>query len=109
MKDPLCYMEKYCTRCGKPFIVHSVTEWAYRSAKDETAPLFCSWSCLQAFRKERPSKIDRRDRIIQMIEEHPEMTTPEIARALGEEPKTIFNIRRKIMKETGVKGVAADA
>ena len=61
------YAERKCSRCGKIFIFHP--EWVYRISPTDTTRIFCSWSCLQAFRNERGTKADRRDKIIQAIKD----------------------------------------
>ena len=89
--------EKQCALCGKEFIVHD--EWAYRSHKGDGAMLFCSWSCLQAWRGNRKSKIERREQVIQAIKDG--LTTNEICKLLNEEPRTVLYWRKKLEGETG--------
>ena len=88
--------ENYCSRCGKSFIVHD-GKWAYRVNDGKYARLFCSWSCLQAFRKNRGSKIERREKIIQAIRDG--LSTGEIVKLLNEEASVICYWRKKLEKE----------
>jgi len=67
-KDPL-FNERKCWRCGKPFIVHSYNEWAFRREVKHYDRLFCSWSCMKTFDREKGSKVDRRDRIIEALKD----------------------------------------
>ena len=87
--------EKQCALCGKEFIVHD--EWAYRSNKCDGAMLFCSWSCLQAWRENRGSKAERREKLIQAINDG--LTTSEICKLLNEEPRNILYWRKKLEGE----------
>ena len=88
------YGERHCTRCGKEFLIHD-GEWAYRASNGKNAILFCSWHCLRAWEKEKPAKIDRREKVIAMIMDHPEMTASQIGKELGEKPdKVLYWVRR---------------
>lgn len=89
--------EKYCSRCGKPFICYG-NEWAYRSGSGRGARLFCSWHCIQEWRKEKPmSKIARRERIIQAVMDG--LSISEICKVLNEEPKQVWYWKKKLDKE----------
>ena len=89
------FYEHNCARCGKPFIMHD--GWAYKSGTGTGARLFCSWSCIQAWRKERPSKIERREKIIQAI--YDGLSNAEIFKLLGEEPGKVDYWRKKLERE----------
>ena len=65
MNVELEFHEKQCARCGKEFIGN--LDWAYKIGKRYNAIMFCSWSCLRAYEKERGSKIDRREKIINAL------------------------------------------
>ena len=67
MNVDLEFHEKKCARCGKEFI--GGLDWAYRTGKGYNAQLFCSWSCLRAWEKNKEGKADRREKIIQAINE----------------------------------------
>ena len=87
--------EKQCALCGKEFVVHN--EWAYKSSQSDGSMMFCSWSCLQDWRKGRGTKIERRERIIQAIKDG--LTTNEISKLLNEETNTISYWRKKLEGE----------
>lgn len=94
----LKFGERRCSRCGKEFLIHD-GEWAYRGSEGKNAKIFCSWKCLRAWEKEKPTKIDRREKIINMIMDHPEMTYNQIAKELCEEPKTVWYWMQKLSKQ----------
>lgn len=51
---------KTCPVCNKNFTA-SVSEWAYAIRSGTHRPkFFCSWSCLQKYRKEKPQYDERR-------------------------------------------------
>ena len=89
------YSERKCSRCGKVFIFHP--EWVYRISPTDTTRIFCSWSCLQAFRNERGTKTDRRDKIIQAIKDG--LSTNEICKLLNEQARTVWYWRKKLEGE----------
>ena len=94
----LKYGERICAKCGKEFLIHD-GQWAYRANVGSGYKLFCSWHCLRAWEKEKPTKIDRREKIIGMIMDHPEMTASQIGKELGEEPTTVLYWVRKLSKQ----------
>lgn len=89
------YAERKCSRCGKVFIYRQ--DWAYRSGSGSGARLFCSWSCLQAWRAERGSRMDRREKIIHAVKDG--LSTNEICKLLNEEPKTVWYWKNKLEGE----------
>jgi DNA invertase Pin-like site-specific DNA recombinase len=90
------YIEQHCTRCGKEFICHN-NEWAYRSGPGNSARLFCSWKCLQAWRQEKPRKRERQERIRQAIADG--LNPREICRLLNEEPSVVRYWWNKVKAE----------
>ena len=90
------FHENYCPRCGKEFITHG-GKWAYRTGEGKEALLFCSWSCLQEYRKNRGTRRERQQRIIQAIKDG--LSTGEIVKLLNEEAPTVWYWRRKLEKE----------
>lgn len=89
--------EHICPECGKDFLVFD-PEWVYRSGKGKGARLFCSWKCLRSWEKNKPSKIDRRMKILAEIYDHPEMEPREIAKKLNEEPKVVWYWWQKVQE-----------
>ena len=45
------FVEKKCPVCNKTFI-RRTKEWAYKINHNQRIRYFCSWTCLQTFRKE---------------------------------------------------------
>lgn len=46
--------ERECKGCGKIFLMPSKSQWAYKIRRREgVTDLFCSWSCLQKFRRRK--------------------------------------------------------
>ena len=86
------FHEKHCSRCGKEFISHG--HWAYRSGSGEDARLFCSWGCMRAWEKEKPTKMQRREKIIQAVKDG--LSVNEISKLLNEEPKTVWYWKNKL-------------
>ena len=92
------YRERRCDRCGKEFLINGA-DWAYRANEGKSAKIFCSWRCLRAWETEKPTKIDRRERIINAIMMHPDKTYNQIAKELGEVPKTVWYWQQKLNKQ----------
>ena len=69
MNKDLTFKERECWRCGKQFIVHNADEWVFRREVRRRDRLFCSWSCVKAFDREKGSKADRRDKIIEALKD----------------------------------------
>lgn len=82
------YLEKKCPMCGKKFIARA--EWAYK----QYDRYYCSWHCLQEMRKGKPSRAQKKERIIQAIRDG--LTNAEILNLLGEPPSTVDYWRRKL-------------
>ena len=89
------YQTRKCARCGKEFIFHD--EWVYRSGPGDNARLFCSWSCLQAWRNGRGNKYERREKIVQALKDG--LTMREVVALLGEEPGTVRYWKLKLEEE----------
>lgn len=92
--DAFSDQTRTCTECGKEFLMLS-GDLVYRSGKGKGARLFCSWHCIQAWRKEKPRKVERRFRVIYELQDHPDTDYLEIARRLGEEPKYVWYWKQK--------------
>ena len=47
-----------CRQCGKKFDVLFASEWCYKLNINgrTTKKMFCSWSCIQAYRKANPKR-----------------------------------------------------
>jgi len=90
------FHERYCSRCGKEFIWNP--DWVFRDGKSDAAPVFCSWSCLQAYKRSRPSsKAERRERVIQAILDG--LTITEICALLNEEAAYVWYWKKKMEKD----------
>jgi len=89
--DNTGYNEKSCARCGKPFIVHS--EWAFKRVANGRK-YFCSYKCMREWENERGSKAERRERIIQAINDG--LTTNEIVSLLNVDHSAVNYWRRKL-------------
>ena len=50
------FYRRECVECGKVFFVEHLTMWAYKINER----YFCTWSCLQKYRRERTGKVSKR-------------------------------------------------
>lgn len=96
IKDRYMDSSHYCPICGREFFVPIMEEWVYRSCSSWNAILFCSWKCLQHWRRNKPTRAEQRQFIIQMIRDHPEMGNREIAKTLNEQQKKVSYWREKL-------------
>ena len=45
------YGELICPMCGKMFVCHFTSTWAYRKNYKKEVLVFCSWGCMQKHNK----------------------------------------------------------
>lgn len=50
------FTARTCGECEKEFIIPDAGTYAYKDYKGNRLKYFCSWKCLQAFRKEKGKK-----------------------------------------------------
>ena len=93
------FLSRTCANCGKEFIIHSPEDYAYKRYQSRSMIAFCSWHCMRENERNRGSKAQRREKIIQAI--YDGLSNAEIFKMLGEEPGKVDYWRKKLREENG--------
>ena len=80
--------EKKCGRCGKEFLATS--EWVYKKG----CKYYCSWGCYRAGEKSKETPAERREKIIQAINDG--LNVNEIATLLGVDKSMVVYWQNKL-------------
>lgn len=84
--------ERICPVCKKEFIGSQT--WVYKKTSGNCEKVFCSWGCLRRYENGLPSRAERRDRIIQAINDG--LNDAEIAMLLNESRGRVYYWRKKL-------------
>ena len=81
--------------CQRKFTIYD--GWVYRRGSSDHEQVFCSWRCLRKFDKGYGSAAERRERIIQAINDG--LNAREVSVLLGEDYSKVFYWEKKIREQ----------
>lgn len=96
MKDN-SFRTRKCWRCGKEFIVRDYNEWVFRREVRRFDRLFCSWSCVKAYDREKEGKRDQREKIIEALKDG--LSVNEVANMLDADRSKVVYWAKKLEEE----------
>lgn len=86
--------ERECSVCRKKFIMYP--DWAFKQSFKSREKVFCSWSCMRKWEKNRGDATVRRERIKQALRDG--LTIAEIVKLLGESPEKVWYWKKQMEK-----------
>ena len=87
---------RQCPVCKKEFYANA-DHWAYINFIGKKRHVFCSWSCMRKFERERGTKASRQPKIIKALEDG--LTVNEISNMLNVDRATVLYWKKKMEAE----------